>query len=665
VALLLAVTAHLQLLAEPAGAADEATVRVRSIEGQEVTLDVSPPASFGDTFLPASAFRVLEGDQPRQAAIRRWDDDDLQVVLVVDPILDAAALGSVRSSLIGFVRRLPPGTPIGVVVADEGREPVPPSDDADEVIATLAGIRRARRGSMDASFLRALDQFPGRSERGVIVAVNGGHFERPGPASEALERRLPTTPVSSHLIDVRQAALGPADVPPPVWMGLTGRYTVAERLEELGPLLDRIAGELANTYEVRTTVQGVGVAPLSVEITAGANQAVGVTIADLEDPPKPPREVVRRAGWVLPVLVGLAIGIVVLGALLYLPRRRRRRRLSAELRRAGAPHTTRAPLRGATAQPVDRASARAPSLAGAAVAGGPVRPASGGPVVGAGGVAGAPSAGDGDDAGSAVARAPMRARSRLGGEQVPGVASVAALLRGGRPVREVVVAPSLATEDLEALLALAAGRHVRVTRRTGGAAARELDHHGVVASAAPLRPVRLEDLCRPRPGQAAVVLGLPAEAGDEELGTVLAEADRAGITGVLVHERTGPVVTPAVADLAAGAIERVGMAPVRDLGPAAARMRAAGALLLGVDRLGAPPHALAEALAREPLDRPVVVLLGGRQGLGRQVANRCHAVGSIAAHEAVWGSVLLAQWRRCAPLLELRRLREGGPGLAD
>jgi tRNA G18 (ribose-2'-O)-methylase SpoU len=231
-------------------------------------------------------------------------------------------------------------------------------------------------------------------------------------------------------------------------------------------------------------------------------------------------------------------------------------------------------------------------------------------------------------------------------------------------VREVVLAPHLATEDREALLALAAGRHVRVTRRTDGPAAGELAHHGVVASAAPLRPVRLEDLCRPRAGQAAVVLGLPAEAGDEELGAILAEADRAGITGVLVHERTGPVVTPAVADLAAGGIERVGMAPVRDLGPAAARMRAAGALLLGVDRAGAPPQALAEALAREPLDRPVVVLLGGRQGLGRQVANRCHAVGSIPADEAVWGSVVLAQWHRCAALLEPRRLRTGGRGPA-
>jgi hypothetical protein len=94
-------------------------------------------------------------------------------------------------------------------------------------------------------------------------------------------------------------------------------------------------------------------------------------------------------------------------------------------------------------------------------------------------------------------------------------------------------------------------------------------------------------------------------------------------------------------------------------------MRAAGALLLGVDRAGAPPHGLAEALVREPLERPVVVLLGGRQGLGRQVANRCHAVGAIAPDEAVWGSVLLAQWRRCAPLLELRRLRAGGQGLAD
>jgi hypothetical protein len=57
----------------------------------------------------------------------------------------------------------------------------------------------------------------------------------------------------------------------------------------------------------------------------------------------------------------------------------------------------------------------------------------------------------------------------------------------------------------------------------------------------------------------------------------------------------------------------------------------------------------------------VVVLLGGREGLGRQVARRCHLVVTVSPDDA-WDEVMLGQWRRVVEVLEARRRASAGPG---
>jgi tRNA G18 (ribose-2'-O)-methylase SpoU len=266
--------------------------------------------------------------------------------------------------------------------------------------------------------------------------------------------------------------------------------------------------------------------------------------------------------------------------------------------------------------------------------------------------------------GAAAARAPVRPASRVGGDRVEGAAAVAALLRHGRPVRAVLLGPDLPPDERDELRTLAARRHVRVTQGSAEdlrAAASSPDPGGVVAWAPPMRPSRVDELLLPVAGAPAVVAGVPGWVTDQELGAVLREGERAGLTGLLVEHRPGAVVTAHVAQVAAGGAEGIGIAPVRDLGPAAARLRSGGALLVGVEAGGRPLAALTEVLVSEPVDRPVLVLLGGAQGLGRQMARRCHVVVGVPSDEG-GDRTLLGQWRRVAVELEARRRAAAGPG---
>jgi tRNA G18 (ribose-2'-O)-methylase SpoU len=639
-------------------APEPAAVRVREVDGQNVTLEVTPPPSFSGTALPASAFRVLEGDQPRNATVRRYAQSDLRVVLVVDPLLDEDALATVRASLVTFVRALPEGTPVGVVVAKERPDVIPPSRDGQTVVDALQDITHRRTGSMYTALRTALDGASGGAGRGVVVAINSGHFERPSAVSQALERRLLATPVATHLVDVRQAALGVPDVPPPPWMNLMAQYEAVERPADVRLALGETARMLRDTYEVVVRARAADAAGLTVRISAAGREAEATTIADLPDPPKPPLPRHERPGWVVPLLIGMSVGLLSVGVLLYLPRRRRRTRLSAEV--LGANGHVRSGLRAlsreafATRKPPDAAAAavHAPAGVGLAASGSappglPTDPTS---------ETTARSTGGGDDTDRGphvVARTPARPTSLVGGEQVEGLAAVTALLRGPRAVRQVLVGPT-SGDDVNALLTLALRRRVRVVR-SSDAALREIaaspEPGGVVAWAAPIRHARLVDLCRSPVGRRPLVLALPAQVPEEELGVLLREGEREGVTGVVVPQSAEPVVTAHVTNLAGGAIERLGIAVVREISPAAARLRAAGALLLGVDSAGPPMHVLGEVLDQESGDRPVVMLLGGRAGLGRQLVRRCHAVASAGIEPGSYGSPLLEQWARCAALL--------------
>ena len=165
------------------------------------------------------------------------------------------------------------------------------------------------------------------------------------------------------------------------------------------------------------------------------------------------------------------------------------------------------------------------------------------------------------------ARGPAHVKG-LGGDQVEGRQAVRELLLGGRRVRELWVATDVDDADVVSdILELA--RELRVTVREVGrsklaAEARTDSPQGVLAKAAPLREVELDDLARGRSAAGAPPFLICADGVTDpgNLGALLRSASCAGATGVVLPRHRAVHITPTVAKAAAGAIEHLPMALV-------------------------------------------------------------------------------------------------------
>ncbi len=206
------------------------------------------------------------------------------------------------------------------------------------------------------------------------------------------------------------------------------------------------------------------------------------------------------------------------------------------------------------------------------------------------------------------------------------------LLAGRRRVHEVLVArdldPAPIMEDIQELAADAKVPVRPVSRSRLEGQARTEAPQGVIALAAPLPEVDLDELARRRPGgQAPFLLALDGVTDPGNVGALLRSADGAGVSGVVLPRHRAVHVTPAVTKAAAGAVEHLPMALVGGLPSALAGLGELGLWVVGLD-----------ASADRPLwdlpvaDEAVVVVLGAEgAGLGRLTRQRCDHVVSIPA----------------------------------
>ncbi len=218
----------------------------------------------------------------------------------------------------------------------------------------------------------------------------------------------------------------------------------------------------------------------------------------------------------------------------------------------------------------------------------------------------------------------------LGGDRVEGRQAVVELLRAGRRrVSEVVVAEE-ADESfiVSEILDLAREDHVsvvRMPRKKLDSLALTEAHQGVLATAAPLRAVELEEMLEGH-GSAPFLLVLDGVTDPGNLGAILRTADVAGVTGVVLPRHRAVRITPAAAKSAAGAIEYLPIALVGGLPNAITQMAQAGIWSFGLD-----------ASARESifattadLAGPTALVLGAEgTGLSRLVGERCDQLVSI------------------------------------
>ena len=162
------------------------------------------------------------------------------------------------------------------------------------------------------------------------------------------------------------------------------------------------------------------------------------------------------------------------------------------------------------------------------------------------------------------------------------------LLLGGRRVRELWVATDLDEADVVyEILELARELRVpvrEVSRSKLAAEARTDSPQGVLAKAAPLHDVELDELATGRsPGAPPFLICADGVTDPGNLGALLRSASCAGATGVVLPRHRAVHVTPTVAKAAAGAIEHLPMALVGGIPNALAHLRELGVWVVGLD----------------------------------------------------------------------------------
>ena len=220
-----------------------------------------------------------------------------------------------------------------------------------------------------------------------------------------------------------------------------------------------------------------------------------------------------------------------------------------------------------------------------------------------------------------------------GGERVEGRHAVRELLiAGARTVREIVMQSGLDQSDiLEDITLLAQDRRVAI-REVGRGAFDAMSHtesaQGVLAEAAPLEPVDLEDLLEePHP----FLVMLDGVTDPHNLGAIFRSADAAGVTGLVLPKHRSARVSATVTKTAAGAVEHVPIASVAGVPAAISSLQQREVWTVGLDERGTQSiYDLAL------VDQPLCLVLGAEgAGLSRLTRERCDVLVSIPMAGAV------------------------------
>ena len=231
---------------------------------------------------------------------------------------------------------------------------------------------------------------------------------------------------------------------------------------------------------------------------------------------------------------------------------------------------------------------------------------------------------------SATHRAKRQA-GNIGGDQVEGRQAVRELLLAGkRDVREVfLVAGQDPAPILNDIIDLADEAKIpirQVSRSRFETMSRTEAPQGVVALAAPLRPVPLEELAQvPSAAAKPFIVVVDSVVDPHNLGALMRSAEAAGVTGFVFSRHRSPRISPTVAKVAAGAVEHLPIAQANGI---------AGALRdltkLGVWNIGLDSAAEASVWSMNLADEPLALVLGSEEkGLSRLVRESCDLLVNI------------------------------------
>lgn len=218
----------------------------------------------------------------------------------------------------------------------------------------------------------------------------------------------------------------------------------------------------------------------------------------------------------------------------------------------------------------------------------------------------------------------------LGGDQVEGRHAVRELLLAGtRRTREIVFAAEMDPAPiLDEITELARENKVplrELSRNKFEALARTDAPQGVVAFAAPLSPVELDELARPRGKTPPFLLVLDGVTDPQNLGSLLRVAECAGVTGVVLPRHRAARITASVTKTAAGAVEHLPMAQVAGIPAALQRLKELEVWSVGLDMV-ADTSVFDLRVATDP----VALVLGAEgSGIARLTRERCDVIARI------------------------------------
>jgi 23S rRNA (guanosine2251-2'-O)-methyltransferase len=199
------------------------------------------------------------------------------------------------------------------------------------------------------------------------------------------------------------------------------------------------------------------------------------------------------------------------------------------------------------------------------------------------------------------------------------------LQAGRREFQQLLLAEGMDEKGMiESILEAARHRNVstrRVPRRVIDDLSHDANHQGVALRVGAYSYVELDTVLQNAAarGETPFLLVLDLLKDPQNVGALLRVADAVGIHGILLQERRGVDVTPAVVNASSGAVEHLSVTVVTNLVTTMRRLKEEGVWLVGLD-IG--PDTV--TLDKVDLNRPIALVMGSEgEGLRRLVRETC------------------------------------------
>lgn len=211
------------------------------------------------------------------------------------------------------------------------------------------------------------------------------------------------------------------------------------------------------------------------------------------------------------------------------------------------------------------------------------------------------------------------------------------LRAGRRPIQKLLLAENLNDKGIvNDIMQLAEAKGIeihRVPRRMIDDVSHDANHQGVVLRVGEYPFVTLDELLQisERRGEKPFYLALDLLKDPQNVGVLLRVADAVGAHGVLLQERRGVGITPAVVAASSGAVEHLAVAQVSNLVNALRLLKEQNVWIVGLD-IG--PNI--QPIDRVDLDRPLAIVLGSEgEGMRRLVRDTCDFLITLPMRGAV------------------------------